>query len=77
MNQQHQNTSDETGSERLLTIKQTAVALHIEYRQLLAAVHAGQLPFYSIHNSRKMLLPSEVLAFMRKTSQKKETENEI
>ena len=51
--------------EKLLTIKQASQVIRIQYRMLLEAVHQRQVPYYQIHRSRKMVLPSEVLSLMR------------
>lgn len=52
----------QTGIEPLLTIKQAAKVLGIEYRQLLRGVEAGQIPFYQIGKSRRMVRVSEILS---------------
>lgn len=45
----------------LLTIKQAAIRLGIQYRQLLDATNAGEIPYYQIGKSRRLVSVSEVL----------------
>lgn len=63
--------------ERLMTIKKASAALGIEYRQLIRGVEAGQIPFYRVGTSRRLVRLSEVLASMRQlTSNRKENYND-
>lgn len=61
--------------EKLITVKQAAAVLGVEYRQLLVGVASGAVPSYSIAKSRKMVKPSEVLASMRNNIATKEDTN--
>ena len=49
----------------LLTIKQAAKRLNLEYRQLLSAVNEGVVPFYQLRRGRKVVSVSEVIAIMK------------
>jgi len=46
----------------LLTVKQTATRLNLPYRQVLEATNNGQIPYYQIGKSRRMLNIHEVLS---------------
>ena len=49
----------------LLTIKEAAKQLNLEYRQLLSAVNEGVVPFYQLRRGRKLVSVSEVIAIMK------------
>ena len=49
----------------LLTIKEAAKRLNLEYRQLLSAVNEGVVPFYQLRRGRKLVSVSEVIAIMK------------
>ncbi len=60
-------------NERLVSIKKAAYLIGIDYKQLLRAANAGELPLYKLGNSYRFVLVSEVLACMRSTSKTKES----
>ena len=55
---------------KLLTIKQAAQKLNLEYRQLLSAVNEGIVPFYQLRRGRKLVSVTEVIAIMKTTNLK-------
>lgn len=50
----------------LFTIKEAAKRLGIQYRQLLDAANANEIPYYQIGKSRRLVSLSEVLAFTKR-----------
>lgn len=53
--------------EVLKTVKQAAKVIGVPYRQLLDVVNANLIPSYRIGKSRRFVLVSEILSFMRST----------
>ena len=52
----------------LLTIKQAAKRLNLQYRQLLEAVNEGLVPTYRLRRGRKLVSPAEIFKIMQSTS---------
>lgn len=50
---------------RLLTIKEAALAVGVHYRQLLASVSDGSIPYYQLNRSRRLVDVDEVMTTMR------------
>lgn len=50
----------------LFTIREASKRLGIQYRQLLDAVNAEQIPYYQIGKSRRLVSLSEVLKSIKK-----------
>ena len=53
---------------RLLTIKQAAQELNLEYRQLLSAVNEGIVPSYQLRRGRRLVSVNEILQIMQSTN---------
>lgn len=52
-------------SPELLTVKKAATIIGVQYRQLLNAVHCGDVPHYKIGKSRQLVNVQEVVAVMK------------
>ena len=50
----------------LFTIREASKRLGIQYRQLLDAVNAKQIPYYQVGKSRRLVSLSEVLNSIKK-----------
>lgn len=50
----------------LFTIKEASKRLGIQYRQLLDAVNADEIPYYQVGKSRRLVALSEVLETIKK-----------
>ena len=50
---------------RLLTIKEAALLIGVQYRQLLASVSDGTIPHYRLNKSRRLVDVNEVIETMR------------
>jgi len=51
---------------RLYTVKEAALLIGVQYRQLLSSVSDGTVPHYQLKKSRRLVDPDEVLAAMQK-----------
>ena len=56
-------------TEQLLTLHEAAAKLGCRYWQLQRAVKRGDIPSYTPFNSRKLVKPSEVVAFIEASRQ--------
>lgn len=52
---------------RLLSIREAALHLGVEYRQLLISVSNGSVPHYRLHKSIRLVDPNEVVDIMKHT----------
>ena len=50
---------------KLYTLKEASKLTRIPYRQILSACNAGEIPYYKIRQSRKMILINEVMAAIK------------
>lgn len=55
----------------LLSVKAAATHIGVQYRQLLAAVNAGEIPTYRLRRSRELVDVQEIMALMRKQGAEK------
>lgn len=55
--------------EKLLTLKAVAEALGLPYFKLQRAARAGAIPTYHLHNRRRLVRLSEVVAVINGTRQ--------
>jgi excisionase family DNA binding protein len=53
--------------EKFSTLKEAAALLGVPYWKLQRAVKYGLIPSYKLLNSRPLVLPSEVIAAIKKT----------
>lgn len=60
-------TPADNSPEKLLTIEQASFALGLPYWQLQRAVKRKLIPSYAPFNSRKLVLLSELRAFVQRT----------
>jgi hypothetical protein len=51
-------------NDKFVTIKEAAYTLELPYWKLLRAVRAGLIPSYQFLTSRRLVLPSEVTAYI-------------
>ncbi len=49
----------------LLSLRQAAKAIGVQYRQLLNAVNEGLVPYYKLRKGRMLVSVSEVISIMR------------
>lgn len=54
--------SAQSDLERMMTIKKAALALGVEYRQLLTEVNSGRVAHYRAARGHRLVLPSQVIA---------------
>jgi excisionase family DNA binding protein len=53
---------------KFLTIKQAAAALGVQYWKVQRAVQRGDIPHYTLFNTRKLVLLDDILKIVQQTS---------
>jgi len=51
--------------QRLITLKKASELSGIPYRQILSACNTGEIPYYQISKSRRLVDIAEVISIMR------------